>query len=133
MGFTQSCFVRKNTKELKDRLMFIGCDMCTKLNYHILECRKGTVDSYPLDDGLDGIDCCHNDELFMSIASIRNDSDFMQWFVDDDTLCDSRDGRIIAEKGAWNLCTAHSINNYKDGGGLRHKATVAELINYFTK
>ena len=61
------------------------------------------------------IDCGTNEELFLAIAALRDDSDRFQWFVDD--FDDS-----IWQKSEWN-----NANFTK-----AHKATLEELIKHFT-
>ena len=69
-----------------------------------------------LDDGF--IDCGTNDELFLAIASLRDDTDNMQWFTDGN--------------GYWQQC----IGSFKFPSLAKeklHKATVQELIEHFNK
>ncbi len=82
------------------------------------------------------IDCGTNEELFLAIAALRDDSNYMQWFITDSILSVSYDDSIgndhyfIEPKGImffwdenWNYATIIS--------GRYHKATVNELIEYF--
>lgn len=72
------------------------------------------------------VDCGTNEELFLAIAALRDDSDYMQWFVDKD--------------GKWFLCQREKISRFIDLAAISgydvsdlRKATVKELINHFKK
>ena len=73
--FTEKCFIRKNTKELQDKLSDLGY-----ASYH---------DSERSSDGTYyGIDCGDNEKLFLAIAALRDDSDKDQLFFNNgDTDC----------------------------------------------
>ena len=136
MGFTQSCFIRKSTKDLTDKLYRIGNRSCrgywhSDINT-LLVCES---DQYRcLDDEWGNavsltkkgyINCGTNEELFLAIAALRDDSDVYQYFVN--------------EKGMFVFCNQselkHVIDNSEDWWDYSvsefHKATVAELIEHF--
>ena len=126
--FTQACFIRKNTKELVEKLKELGYNpgFSARNNYGNslqTDCHKsiGRVYGYEdiIDDNSDdavlGANCGTNEELFLAIAALRDDSDIHQWFVDD--YDDS-----IWQKSEWN-----NANFTK-----AHKATVEELIKKFS-
>ena len=96
MSFCQQCFIRKNTLELRKKLEELGYEpngyecfwednsryIITTIDnqgysYYTL-CIK---DSCLLENEL-FIDCEDNEELFLALAALRNDSDYMQWFTD---------------------------------------------------
>lgn len=58
------------------------------------------------------IDCGTNEELFLAIAALRNDTDKCQWFTDGDL---------------WFKCG----DEVRNEGRKIHKATVNELIEHF--
>ena len=106
--FTQACFIRKNTKELVEKLKELGYNpgFSARNNYgNSLQtcCQKlyGSVHGYEdmidnnSDDPDGSINCGTNEELFLAIAALRNDSDRFQWFV--------MDAEIYTEisKGDW--------------------------------
>lgn len=69
------------------------------------------------------INCEDNEDLFLALASLRNDSDIHQWFTD-------------GEK--WVISDIHSLLELKEYFQLikfdyskTHKATVEELIKQF--
>ena len=136
MGFTTQCFIRKNTANIRNRLKELGYYCNPYLGWHnLFTCVFGVNSVYSLDDydtnglkEIDGlIDCGTNEELFLAIAALRDDTDNNQLFTNG--------------KGDWGI--------YRDGsdGGLSgmdfygmpndfnlpyyHKATVDELIEHF--
>ena len=136
--FTQKCFIRKNTPEIRKRLDEIGrafienghgewrihvdkneylfcgdeqfCD--DRIYYYIGRVCKP----------IEGIDCGTNEELFLAIAALRDDSDKFQYFTN---------GVF------WIKCSQlelkHELdNNYEEFCVADfHKATVKELIEHF--
>lgn len=102
--FLHSCFIRKNTPELREKLEDLGYTNgaweSPRFNYPYL-CTwpnpkwglfKGegfymTEDDYRLDGKVwtynpkeDVINCGDNEELFLAVAALRDDTDYMQWF-----------------------------------------------------
>ena len=136
MGFTTKCFIRKSTKDLTDKLHRIGnrCGrgfwhseintllLCGNTQYRCLEDEWGNSESI-ISRGY--IDCGVNEDLFLAIAALRDDSDVYQYFVN--------------EKGVFVFCNQselkHVIDNSEDWCDYSvsefHKATVAELIEHF--
>ena len=124
--FIQKCFIRKNTQELVNAL--------EKLGYGTLFSARNGYGEYlccynSIVTGSDGgeinyefIDCGTNDELFLSIAALRDDSDKFQYFTND---------------VFWIKCSQlelkHELdNNYEEFCVADfHKATVQELIDHF--
>ena len=126
--FTQKCFIRKNTPELVKRSEELGYKtlfsarngygeyLCCYNN--IVTGTDGSVISYEF------IDCGTNEELFLAIAALRDDSDKFQYFTN---------GVF------WIKCSQlelkHELdNNYEEFCVADfHKATVEELIEHFNK
>ena len=138
--FTQKCFIRKNTPEIRKRLDEIGrafienghgewrihvdnneylfcgdeqfCD--DRIYYYIGRVCKP----------IEGINCGTNEELFLAIAALRDDSDKFQYFTN---------GVF------WIKCSQlelkHELdNNYEEFCVADfHKATVEELVEHFNK
>ena len=133
--FTTPCFIRKNTKELRDKLIELGYNRGTD-KWHINDNRKLFAYQYPMkdfdtpyfavgdsldltEDGLlknKFIDCGENEDLFLAIATLRDDSDFGQLFV-------MKDGRF-----EFGIISKVPLG---DEFGVDHKATVEELIEHF--
>lgn len=84
MGFTTPCFIHKNTEKLRDELTDIGYIlMSTMYEYSN---KLTTIDNFVYFNQKDikiskiMIDCGYNEELFLAIASLRDDNDYNQWF-----------------------------------------------------
>ena len=141
MGFTTPCFIRKNTQELRRGLEELGysknypewtvdCSIIWAYQYPI----KGfDTPSYVIADSFDipfdkhsalcgkFIDCGTNEELFLAIAALRDDTDKYQWFTDGDLWFKCGDE-------VCNETIEYYLNKY---GRKIHKATVNELIEHF--
>lgn len=143
--YTNPCFIRKNTPELIKKLKEIGLEPMnsddTTLDNHNYD-GKGTHRKiedgtaiitynsnhygivYDIDDVVkhNRIDCGENEDLFLAIAALRNDSDMYQWYTDIPGhwyKCTFNEG--------WKFLFFHPILSDYNG----HKATVKELINHF--
>ena len=119
--FTQPCFIRKNTPELRKKLEELGYKYSTvggiKSN-NIVVSLGCIFDIYPVDTIKRGfnncIDCGTNEELFLAVAALRDDTDYMQWFTD---------GKL------WEKSNNDLPSHYMQLDG--HKATVEEIIEHF--
>ncbi len=132
--FTQPCFIRKNTPELRKKLQELGQRANTlddfkgewlAANYGMyISVQDGFQHLHPND-----IDCGTNEDLFLAIAALRDDTDRGQWFVKND-------------ENVWLQCVDNKFVFYtwinesgsyeeKDISILYHKATVQELIEHF--
>lgn len=146
MAFTTPCFIHKNTPELCKKLEGLGymknspmyTDNCDILWAYQYSQEKGfDTPHYVIANAFDVpfdkssrlcgefIDCGINEELFLSIAAMRDDNDYMQWFTDGDD-------------DFWFLCgdkkCDENIKYYQDRYNKQiHKATVSEIIEYFRK
>lgn len=145
MGFTTSCFIRKNTPELRDRLKELGIRpfLCNEELNAIganIKVYNGRVAAFTCSDSLNNcdhlVDCGTNEDLFLAIAALRDDTNKNQWFVADSPLSVSYDDVVgndhyfTEPKGSvffWDINWMHATiisGNY-------HKATVEELIKHF--
>ena len=148
MGFIQPCFIRKNTPELKKKLEELGYKPFGSVKYEwdtgwglSTDNRLGEFESFD-NNGLeniikcespdyeDSIDCGTNEELFIAIASLRDDTDVNQWFVMD------VEEYMDINQGDWFIATDR--NGGKHIGTqidpmYCHKATVEEIIEHFKK
>lgn len=145
MGFTTSCFIRKNTPELRNRLKKLGirpflCDEELNAIGANIKVHNGMVAAFTCSDSLnncdDLIDCGTNEDLFLALAALRDDTNKNQWFVADSPLSVSYDDIVgndhyfTESKGSvffWDINWMHATiisGNY-------HKATVEELIEHF--
>lgn len=145
MGFTTPCFIRKNTPELRKKLEELGYEILnsgnTTLDAHnydgngshkSIEEGRAIITSYGNLYGViydidtvtkkGRIDCGTNEELFLAIATLRDDTDKYQWFTDGDK---------------WILCPKTKFSTYwvyyhiDVNTDTVHKATVNELIEHF--
>lgn len=130
--FTQHCFIRKNTAELRQKLSSLGWTAnCfdqfesewLAANYNkFISVDKGFEKLFP-----DDIDCGTNEDLFLALAALRGDKDYMQWFTDGTYFiqCDRQDWidmySTLCSGGKY---TIEELDRF-------HKATVKELIEHF--
>ena len=132
MGFTTPCFIRKNTQELRKKLEELGyfnnspqwTNNCSIIWAYQYPMKGFDTPNYVIADSFDipfdkhsalcgkFIDCGTNEELFLAIAALRDDTDKYQWFTDGDL---------------WFKCGDEVCNE----GRKIHKATVNELIEHF--
>lgn len=145
MGFTTPCFIRKNTERLRESLKRLGIRPLLsneRLNaigdnikvYHGREAAFSCSYSQELYGHF--LDCGTNENLFLAIAALRDDTNEYQWFVADSPLSVSYDDIVgndhyfTEPKGSvffWDINWMHATiisGNY-------HKATVKELIEHF--
>ena len=136
MGFTTPCFIRKNTANIRNRLKEVGYKMLSPIEYDNLECSDNWVNDIKSLNDCNGINCGFNEELFLAIAALRDDSNYMQWFITDSILSVSysdsigNDHYFIEPKGImffWD----ENWDNATIISGRYHKATVNELIEHF--
>lgn len=121
MGFTTQCFIRKNTQELRRGLEELGYKMLFPIEYDNLECSDNWVNDIKSLNDCNGFDCGTNEELFLAIAALRDDTDKYQWFTDGDLWFKCGDE-------VCNENIEYYLNKY---GRKIHKASVDELIEHF--
>lgn len=131
--FTQSCFINKNSRDLRYMLGCIGYKPRGKnKDFPYIYCHRGvystpSTNEKPPKDCY--IDCGTNEELFSAIAALRDDSDKYQWFKSNNANC-------------WVQCMSDRFAFYtyieSDGEYTEvniadsfHKAIVEELIEHF--
>ena len=124
--FTQSCFIRKNTPELRNKLEELGYKYggsdTKSWGSSALYCFDGKYyEVYPVKPSryhrIEG--CETNEELFLALAALRDDSDYMQWFTD---------GKKWFKFGGI-IQNGFIID--KETHLLYHKASVEEIIEHF--
>ena len=120
MKFKYSAFT-ENTPEMREWLESIGINgIINNTLGNIILVVNGQYMCFELEGNLgsnfsDAVDCRNNPDLFKAITAIREDSDFMQWFV--------------CEMGIWWLCDEDK--SWKIDPNWWHKATLEELQNHF--
>ena len=133
--FTASCFIRKNTPELIDKLISLGYvkalfdEEYTKSDAYGLIVDQGDI--APLEHAMQEmelmftynfVDCGENEDLFLALAALRDDTDKWQLFIFDGI--DVPD--YFLQKGDMWIC---SLDNHLVK--ICHKATVEEIIEHF--
>ena len=135
--FITPCFIRKNTPELRKKLEELGyksngyeCFWEDNSRYIITTidnqgysyytlCIK---DSCLLENEL-FIDCEDNEELFLALAALRDDTDKNQWVIDEANEC-------FGWEDSWMICDKDDMNERAVYTHYR-KATVEEIIEHF--
>lgn len=150
--FIQPCFIRKNTKELRNKIYNLknrkGTFIWQRESNTLLAVDK---DSYRCYDNSEDtinklisngfIDCGIDEELFLALAALRDDSDKNQFFVLETRLGSINYPDSIVPEGALMLCFEDRWFRDLDENGNpnplssfnipSYKATVEELINFF--
>lgn len=133
MGFTAVAFIHKNTPELRKKLEELGYKSVSLIEdrpclftssyinvYHSIFAEWFDDDNpHTTYNCADRIDCGTNEDLFLAIAALRDDTDKHQWFTDGYHWEKCPDE--VAYINAW-------IDRYEYSP---HKATVEELIEHF--
>lgn len=141
--FKIDCFIRKDTPELRQKLKDLGysicpcCDFegsvwlsilqinstvhgvgfCDKTGLSGIDTQEKALARFLYDSEKDGsIDCGDNEELFIALAALRDDTAKNQWFVADNI---------------WVKCYNDIPDKYIQMHG--HKATPEEIIKHFTR
>lgn len=163
MAFTQPCFIRKNTPELRRKLeelgykkgvspLPVGQEDIYDRDIHLFE-NKYHFRTYTCYGVKNNIDCGTNEELFLALAALRDDSDYMQWFVFPKTHTKKLSGcfgQVVGMDGHYQEIVGYEWHRYEnkdnalterlntmiqmegeDIGFLPHKATVKEIIEHF--
>lgn len=134
--FTQTAFVRvddtEQRKELCGWLESIGyrpsraLKMIKYVSYVFVDNGKVSVSENTtyLKRRLHAIDCGDNIEMFCALAALRDDSDYLQWFV-----CQKDKG----DNKSFVQCTVDNITKwyYMRWYYLCRKATPAEIVEHF--
>lgn len=139
--FTQPCFIRKNTPELRKKLEELGYIPLT-MNLLLEKAPTLVAMEFPrgnpifnaviyiheyvkmFQNEIKFIDCGTNENLFLAIASLRDDTDYGQWFIFD------AESFLTLKRGDWMKFIGYDecvINSPM----WSHKATVQELIEHF--
>ena len=131
MVFTTAAFIRRNTPELRKKLEELGYNCSSLRRDRSCLCTAAYLNVYHsihpewLDNEdirkTNDVDCGTNEELFLAIAALRDDTDDNQWFTDGND---------------WFLCRYLKVGmHYQDMPEILfekwYKATVEELIEHF--
>lgn len=134
MGFTAPCFIRKNTEELQKKLEELGYEYCSCRSimhkclatsaFHgqymsISEELYDSTNPHVTWNCANRKDCGTNESLFLAIAALRDDNNYMQWFTD-------------GNHWYQNKINDREVERFGAGDPIGyHKATVEELIEHF--
>ena len=140
MGFTNNCLITKNTEELRNELLKMGRieerNNGNSWNYDCLLCYDDKFIQLDVFDPIDLIElredeyvnCMDKEDMFLAIASLRDDTDINQWFIMD------IEAYLNLPKGSWFKATSLG-GGYHVGCQIEplycHKLTVQELIEHF--
>ena len=133
--FTTPCFIKKNTKQLREILKQIGYKPSQTYNIehpYLWTCENGyyysttndNLESINLGDsyGPYGICCGYNDDMFLMLASMNDENDKHQYFnANDKDFYYCNDNKFDNELAN---VTNNVYVNY-------HKSTKEEIINYY--
>ena len=135
--FTTPCFIKRISSELKEKLKELGYRDVGKARYYgesqYIYCEGGIFYESPCMIKArynTFIDCGDNEELFLALAALRDDTDINQWFIYNSMDCIIEKLRTID----WFICDENSIEDFAFYDSLYllcHKATVEELIEHF--
>jgi len=136
--FTTPCFIRKNNLELISNLKNLGYKCNPYLGFNIIASNhfyKGNIYSYENDKYLiknKYIDCGENEQLFLAIAALNDDNDYMQWFITEVDQSWVNQG-VYCPRGSFILCTIehYCLDKFSSSVVPAHKATVKELVEHF--
>ena len=146
MAFIQPCFIRKNTPELRKKLEELGY-ISTNAWYDenfaictIYRDNRGEYFTFKIDDDFERIiapsypyiDCGTNEELFLALTTLRDDTDVNQWFIYN--TIGNRVGKF--ETVIWVKCLDVKMEDYFSYDNIykfMRKATVEEIIEHFKK
>lgn len=120
--FTHSCYIKKNSKSIRNKLKEIGYKenpyKSVNNDEQWIYCNSQyfSIESPLVIKSIEGyeetINCEDNENLFYAIAALREDTDKYQWFTD---------GTL------WEMSTDDLPSKYMQLEG--HKATLKEIIN----
>lgn len=141
--FTQKCFIKKNSKDLRDKIYKLGGRNGTWLNdaSDILSASKEFFKCWDSDLGAEekliewGYIRCENEAVFLEIANMKDSTDKDQWFV---TLADQAwyNLGMFAPKGSMfkSLVEDRYMGQNPElcnGFVPSRRATAEEIINHY--
>ncbi len=137
MSFTTPCFIRKNTPELRNKLKELGYIQVKQdiYYYHVMVengniwiCNGAFNPDNPDGKGWDEcIDREYDEDLFIALAALRDDTDHNQWFTNGKEwiiYMDNTDKGGLSYFQYFAMPRDINLENF-------HKATPTEIIAHF--
>lgn len=133
--FTTPCFIKTNTPQLRKRLEELGYIPPYKIwsdeNFAICTIYRDNIGEYivfKIDDDFENvikpsypyIDCGTNEELFLALAALRDDTDKKQWFIMD-----------YGFQKTWVFSETKQFDTNQPFAIKAYKATVEEIMEHF--
>lgn len=126
MAFTQPCFIRKNTPELIKKLEKLGYFYTYYHHGSGIYCYHNIAQPFTYNNEIPK-ECIgvsqNNEELFLALTALRDDTDKNQWVIDEAKEC-------FGCENSWSICDKDDMNDRIVYTHYR-KATVEEIIEYF--
>ena len=124
--FTTSCFIRKNTPELIKTLQDMGYFYTYYHKGSGIYCYNNIAQTFTYNNEIPK-ECIgipkDNEELFLSLAALRDDTDKNQWIIDEAN-------EAFGLHDAFMICDKDDMNDRVVYTHYR-KATVKEIIEHF--
>lgn len=132
MGFTTPCYIKKTNDDIIKALINLGY---VEYGIHDFEpsyifcnngwCFRQSVPARAVSGTV--IDCGENEELFLAIAALNDETNYMKWFICIENYVES--SMKVWNSGDWDLntCTDYFDSLFPHW----RKATVEELIEHF--
>lgn len=129
--FTTPCFIWKNTPGLREKLEQMGYEtLFPRIGDYIgtyLDSSRYIVFKIKPNSNHNGHDCGANEALFLDLAGMRSDTDYMQKFTDGKDwythLSEDNDNKFDQNRA---FLERMKLNGF-------HKATAAEIIEWHKK
>lgn len=138
MGFITKCFIRKNTPELQKKLEDMGYEICPCANFETSAWLDNNIETNSIHGvpahaiGImlheaDAIDCGENDKLFLALAAMRDDTQYMQWFICTNSYKDPYNEWKVGDMDVYNCeCQFQEpLHNWR-------RATAEEIVKHYT-
>lgn len=139
MAFIQPCFLRKSGKDnfpLIVQISRLGYEPMYKLYRNNIEGSNIVLENQTWhctdsDNKPWCIDCGDNEEMFLALAALQDDTDKHQWFICKEEYISTHTMDFV-KVGTWQLNTQYDKLTYSLNL-LWRKATAEEIVEHFKK